>query len=214
MNPKSNPGVQPAKQGIMSRLFALENSKTAYVADMVLYGVAVAGLAVFLFATGSKHQRLEWFALTLAGLGSWTLIEYVLHRFVLHGIKPFSLWHEQHHRRPKALIIPPTIVTVSISVLLVFLPAFLVLGNLRDACAFTLGILAGFLAFGITHHAVHHWHFDNAWLKQLKHWHALHHYTMHGSYYGVTSIFWDHVFGSTEKPRKHMNQAIYSPGDR
>lgn len=202
MNLKSNPVVQPEKQGIMSHLFALENSKAAYVADLVLYGVAVVGLAIFLFTTGSMDQRLERVALTLAGLGSWTLIEYVLHRFVLHGIKPFCLLHAEHHRRPKALIITPTIVTASISVSLVFLPAFLVLGNLRDACAFTLGILAGFLAFGIIHHGVHHWRSGNVWLKQLKHWHALHHHTMQGSYYGVTSIFWDHVFGSIEKPRK------------
>jgi sterol desaturase/sphingolipid hydroxylase (fatty acid hydroxylase superfamily) len=200
MDPQSNSNVQAEKRGIMSHLFALENSKTAYVADLVLYGVAVVGFTIFLFTTGSKDQAPELVVLTLAGLASWTLIEYVLHRFVLHGIKPFCLWHAEHHQRPKALIYTPTIVTALLNALLVFLPAFLILGNLREACAFTLGIIAGFLAFGITHHAVHHWRLGNAWLKRLKHWHALHHHTKQGSYYGVTSIFWDHVFGSTGKP--------------
>lgn len=200
MGLKSNPNIQPERCGMLSKLFALENSKAAYVADLLLYGAAVVALAIFLFATGAEDQRLGRFVLALAGLGSWTLIEYVLHRFVLHGIKPFCLWHAEHHRRPKALIYTPTIVTASINAALIFLPAFLVLGNLREASAFTLGILTGFLAFGVIHHAVHHWRLGHAWLKRLKHWHALHHHTKQGSYYGVTSIFWDRVFGTVAKP--------------
>ncbi|MDX5446368.1 MAG: hypothetical protein LPJ87_09975, partial [Zoogloeaceae bacterium] len=32
--------------------------------------------------------------LLIAGLVSWTLLEYLLHRFVLHGRGPFQRWHE------------------------------------------------------------------------------------------------------------------------
>ncbi len=181
--------------------FALEHSKAAYAADLALYGATVVGLAIFLSVMGPQDQRLALIVFTLAGLGGWTLIEYVLHRFVLHHIPPFCHWHEEHHRRPTALIFTPTILSASINALLVFLPAFVVLGNLRQACALTLGILTGYLAFGITHHAIHHWHLDNTWLKQRKHWHALHHHTVQAGCYGVTTAFWDHVFGSAERPR-------------
>ncbi len=42
----------------------------------------------------------------------------------------------------------------------------------------------------------HHWRSDNAWLRRRKRWHALHHHTGHPGFYGVTSPFRDHVFGS------------------
>ena len=138
-------------------------------------------------------------AIALAGLVSWTAIEYALHRFVLHGMQPFARWHAEHHQRPRALICSPTIVSASLIVTLVFLPALL-LGGLWRACALTLGVLAGYLAYAITHHATHHWRADNAWMKDRKRWHALHHRQAdHPGHYGVTSAFWDHVFGSATR---------------
>ncbi|OIQ73314.1 fatty acid hydroxylase superfamily protein [mine drainage metagenome] len=134
--------------------------------------------------------------MTLVGLGGWTAIEYVLHRFVLHGLQPFRRWHLEHHRRPAALICTPTILSATLIVVLVFLPSLL-LGNLWNACALTFGLLTGYLGYAITHHAVHHWHVDNAWLKKRKRWHALHHHSEQAGCYGVTSSFWDLVFGST-----------------
>ena len=85
------------------------------------------------------------------------------------------------------------------SAVLVFLPA-LVLGNVWRASALSLGIVTGYLAYGVTHHATHHWRANNAWLKRRKRWHVLHHrqHEQPGCY-GVSSGFWDHVFGSAAK---------------
>jgi len=177
-------------------LFKLEHSKAAYRADFALYGMAVAALAVFLLVGGPREQRLETVAFVLAGLVSWTAIEYAMHRFVLHGLQPFRRWHEEHHRRPTALICTPTILSATLIAVLVFFPALL-LSDLWRACALTLGLLAGYLGYAITHHAVHHWRTDNAWLQRRKRWHALHHHIEQQGCYGVTSAFWDHVFGST-----------------
>ena len=177
------------------RLFTLEQSKATYRADFALYGVAVLALTTFMALGGPPGQRLTMIAFTLAGLGSWTAIEYALHRFVLHGLQPFRGWHEEHHRRPTALICTPTIFSAALIATLVFLPALL-LGNLWCASALTLGVLSGYLAYAVIHHATHHWRGDNAWLKQRKRWHALHHHQAQPGYYGVTSGFWDHVFGS------------------
>jgi sterol desaturase/sphingolipid hydroxylase (fatty acid hydroxylase superfamily) len=178
------------------RLFTLEHGKAAYHADLAFYGAAVVALAAYLLLAGPLVERLEIAAFALAGLGSWTIIEYALHRFVLHALQPFRGWHEAHHQRPTALICTPTILSATLIATLVFLPA-LVLGNLWSACALTLGVLSGYLAYSITHHATHNWRADSAWLKQRKRWHALHHHHIEQpGYYGVTSAFWDHVFGS------------------
>src|ERR1035441_8414894 len=177
-------------------LFTIEHGEAAYRADFALYGIAVAALAVFLPVAGPPGLQLQLLALALLGLASWTAIEYAIHRFVLHGLAPFKRWHEEHHQRPTALIGAPTILSASLIFGLVFLPA-LALGGPWRACALTLGVLTGYLLYAITHHAAHHWHAESAWLKRRKRWHALHHHNagqLGG--YGVTSAFWDHVFGT------------------
>jgi hypothetical protein len=177
-------------------LFTLEHSRWAYRADFALYGTAVAVFAAFLLVAGPRELRLEIWALALLGLASWSAIEYALHRFVLHGLQPFQRWHAEHHERPTALICAPTIFSATLIATLVFLPA-LVFGNLWRACALTLGVLSGYLAYAVTHHATHHWRADNAWLRRRKRWHALHHHRNVPGCYGVTSGFWDQVFRST-----------------
>ena len=144
---------------------------------------------------GSPVSWLEIVAFVLGGLGSWTAMEYALHRFVLHGLQPFSRWHAEHHQRPQALIFTSTILSATLIAILVFLP-MLLLGDLWRACALTLGLLTGYLSYTITHHAIHHWRTSNPWLNERKRWHALHHRNGRSSRYGVTSGFWDRVFGS------------------
>jgi len=69
-----------------------------------------------------------------------------------------------------------------------------VLGDWWEACALTLGLLIGYLAYAVTHHAIHHWPAHNNWLKTRKRSHALHHHLRQLGSYGVTSGFWDAVF--------------------
>ena len=176
-------------------LLTLEHSKVAYRADFYLYGAAVVLLASYLVVAQARQQMLESLFWVAAGLAGWTMVEYFLHRFVLHGLQPFRRWHEEHHQRPAALICAPTILSATLIFVLVFLPT-LELGDLGSACALTLGVLAGYLAYSTTHHAIHHWRVDNAWLKRRKRWHALHHHVARPGCYGVTTSFWDRVFGS------------------
>jgi cyclopropane-fatty-acyl-phospholipid synthase len=179
-------------------LFSLEHGKLAYGADFALYGAAVAGVAVFVLAAGPREHWLNTLAWGIGGLTSWTLVEYFLHRFVLHGVQPFRGWHAAHHDRPTALICSPTVLSAGLIVALVFLPALL-LSGLWHACALTLGVLVGYLAYAITHHATHHWRADNAWLRQRKRWHAAHHHERRPVCFGVSSGFWDHVFRSANR---------------
>jgi len=181
-------------------VFSLEHGKLAYHADFVLYGGAVVLLVAFLALMVPPGHRPQSAVLALAGLVGWSALEYALHRFVLHGLQPFRGWHTQHHERPTALICTPTILTAALFAVLVFLPA-MALGGVARACALMVGILSGYLAFAITHHATHHWRADHAWLRGRKRWHAQHHRRAAGlpGCYGVTSGIWDHVFGSAAR---------------
>lgn len=176
-------------------LFKLEHSRFVYWTDFLFYGAAVLGLTAFL------SVELHWIgwpvaaAWMLVGLLGWTIAEYGLHRFILHGLQPFRGWHEAHHQRPFALICTPTILSASLIVGLVLLPAWW-LGGWWRACAGTLGFLIGYFAYALTHHAAHHWRADSEWLQRRKRCHALHHHASGDGHFGVTSSAWDLVFGS------------------
>jgi len=185
---------------------SLEHSTAAYRADFALYGGAVLGLGGWLALNAPEGVGLEIAAGAVAGLLSWSAIEYALHRFVLHGLQPFKRWHREHHRRPAALICAPTVLSAALIGLLVWLPAMAFMGEWLGN-AFTLGVLTGYLGYAITHHALHHWKLNLGWLQRRKYWHARHHHLLQPCCFGVTSGFWDRVFrtgGHTKTAPMHI----------
>ncbi len=180
--------------------WSLEHSTWAYRADLAAYAAAVVLLAGYLALRSPDGRQAALSGFVAGGLLGWTLLEYVIHRFVFHGIEPFRRLHAQHHLDPSKNIITPTVLTAMGFFVLVFLPV-LVMSNAWYADAVTLGILTGNLAYGLTHHAVHHWRGQGSWLRRRKRWHALHHH-LDGrpSCFGVTSPFWDLVFRTGRAP--------------
>ncbi len=87
------------------RHFTLEHSKLAYQADFALYGSAILLLTGFLLVTGAREQWPEMLALALAGIASWTGIEYALHRVVLHGLREGG----DPWRQGRAFYVPPDV---------------------------------------------------------------------------------------------------------
>jgi cyclopropane-fatty-acyl-phospholipid synthase len=134
---------------------SLEHGSFAYRADFALYGSAVVLLASFLWVGVPTGQRAAALAGVGIGLTGWSVVEYGLHRFVLHGLQPFSRWHALHHQRPKALVCTPTLLSASLIALLVFLPMCL-LASLWLGSALTLGLLARYFAYAVVHHVTHH----------------------------------------------------------
>jgi sterol desaturase/sphingolipid hydroxylase (fatty acid hydroxylase superfamily) len=170
----------------------IEHGAAAYRADFVLYGSAIAATAVLLLTDAPHAMRVALCAAALLGLGMWTAIEYLLHRFILHKLPPFKGWHEEHHLCPAALLCTPTLMSAGLILALIYVPSFLALGT-RKAIALTEGLTIGYFSYAVTHHAIHHWRPSGQWLKDRKRWHALHHLHTRGRY-GVTSAFWDRFF--------------------
>ncbi len=184
-------------------MLKLEHSTAAYRADLALYGVLSLGLAALLALGSPPDSRLALAAWATAGGTLWTLVEYLLHRFVLHGLAPFSRWHADHHHRPKALIASPTLLSVGLFALLAVAPAWFLWGP-WPACALSFGLITGYGIYGLTHHATHHrvpaWAQRSAWLSRRRRWHARHHAAGRSGtpagHFGVSLDFWDHVFGT------------------
>lgn len=183
-------------------LMSIEHTATAGQADSAVYAAAALALAgALLFGAPPGHGPALLLAVLLGALG-WTALEYALHRWVLHGLRPFSDWHAQHHQRPRAHLGTPTVVSAPLFGALIFAPAWALAGP-WTASAMMLGLLLGYLAYSAMHLALHHparhpGARRAGWLGAHARWHARHHGAGPGARvcYGVTTRLWDRVFGT------------------
>jgi sterol desaturase/sphingolipid hydroxylase (fatty acid hydroxylase superfamily) len=147
-------------------------------------------LAVVIFVGLAGTYRLH---LVVAGVAAWTLLEYLVHRFVFHRYSLGRRLHQLHHDHPS----DPDAERSSLSTpLLAFPIGFLLIGSagLEDGSAIFAGLLLGYLVFIVVHYAVHRWPIEpNSWLYSWKIRHLTHHH-LENCNYGVTTIFWDIVF--------------------
>jgi cyclopropane-fatty-acyl-phospholipid synthase len=189
-------------------LLSLEHSPMAYRLDFVVYALLCLAAAATLLGASPHGSGLVLSLWVAAGLVLWSLLEYLLHRFVLHGVAPFSRWHNRHHLEPRALIATPMVLSLSLILVLAALPAWWLLGP-WPALALTQGLLASYLLYGLTHHATHHgtpaWVRNNPWMSRRRIRHAMHHAAHHihlrgesckPCHFGVSNSFWDVVFGT------------------
>jgi len=173
-------------------------SKAGYYADFVVYPVLILSLLGYqLLQIGAGALRLAMLVIVcIAGVCLWTLIEYLLHRYVLHRVPVLHDMHEAHHADPSALVGTPSWLSALLFVVAAFLPANWAFGS-TAACALTAGMMLGYLCYVGVHHVTHHWRLvPGSWLYGLKHRHARHHYAKTPGNFGVTTMFWDRVFGT------------------
>lgn len=158
----------------------------------------------------------------LAGIFVWTLAEYILHRFVFHhhpdsdkGKRINYVLHGNHHEYPRdkeRLFMPPA-PSLIIAAMFFFL-FYAVMG--KYVFPFFPGFMLGYLIYGSMHYAIHAWNPPFKWMKGLWKNHHLHHYKHTDLGFGVSSTFWDHVFGtmfdlSKEKDDKEkVNELMFS----
>jgi len=139
------------------------------------------------------------------GLFVFTLIEYVMHRYLFHIGTPtkkrekfqYTL-HGVHHEFPKdkeRLAMPPIMsIVIATTLLLVFK---LILGDL--VFAFLPGLLVGYAGYLLMHYILHSYKAREGFFNYLWANHAVHHYKDQSKAFGVTSPFWDYVFGTMPK---------------
>jgi sterol desaturase/sphingolipid hydroxylase (fatty acid hydroxylase superfamily) len=172
-------------------IFILMNQSADWVRWVRHFGDFVTiPVAVLAFASLGGLSRLY---LVAAGLAAWTLVEYVMHRFVFHRLPVSRRLHQLHHDHPS----DPDSERSSLSTPLVVAPfGLLVLGGagVEDGSSIFAGLLAGYLVFIAVHYAVHRWPIaPGSWLYPIKLRHLTHHRN-EGCNFGVTTDFWDVVF--------------------
>ncbi len=149
------------------------------------------------------------------GVLSWTLLEYLLHRFVFH-YHPKSEWgkrfhfilHGVHHDYPNdatRLVMPPGI---SIPLAIIFYGIFLIVFGVRLTPPTFAGMVFGYLCYDMLHYATHHFSMKRGIWLWLKQHHMRHHYGDEHTGYGVSSPLWDYVFGTRQHVTKTKRETV------
>jgi sterol desaturase/sphingolipid hydroxylase (fatty acid hydroxylase superfamily) len=171
----------------------------------VIYSTLLLALVALAARSGHVVRAL---AFAVLGLAFWTLMEYFAHRCVLHVAFPagkswrsrvlhrlFDASHADHHAQPwDGYHINGHLDTLFIAVWLVPL-SFL-------APPYTASVAVAALFVGYTleewaHHAMHYDNFKWRYFQYVRRRHLYHHSRLGvGTAYGITSDFWDKVFGT------------------
>ncbi len=174
----------------------MQLSKSGYYADFVVYPLVILALLAFQLMRAGAWRFWALGGFVLAGIAIWTLFEYLLHRYVLHHVPIVHDMHEAHHADPAALVGTPSWLSLLMFLVGALLPSWWGLGS-APASALTAGMMFGYLCYVGVHHVTHHWRLrPGSVLYRLKHRHARHHFAKTPGNFGVTTPFWDMVFGT------------------
>ncbi len=137
-----------------------------------------------------------------AGIFFWTFFEYIMHRFIFHWVsenrnarKIIYVMHGNHHEYPRdkeRLFMPPVPSIILASTIFCIMYLFMK----KNAFSFFPGFMLGYLLYGSIHYAIHAWSPPFKFMKPLWRNHHLHHYKSDERGFGVSTSFWDKVFGT------------------
>lgn len=163
---------------------------------------------------------VDVFLLFTFGALYWSLVEYIVHRFVFHmdemvpdtqmGIFLHFLLHGCHHKVPTdrfRLVFPPVALFV-LAVPVGILTRAATMWVVPDLAAFFVlfaGTLFGYVMYDMVHYATHHGNFSpKSTLGRIRKYHLRHHFNdQYQEGFGITTPFWDHVFGTVLRMDEH-----------
>jgi dihydroceramide fatty acyl 2-hydroxylase len=160
-------------------------------------------ISIMLALGAARLSALTTMALLAAGYAIWTLSEYWIHRGIFHfepeegfGARLHWIIHGVHHDHPNdplRLVMPPGVsVPVSALLLVVF---WAVLGS-PHFLPFSAGFFGGYLAYDMTHYALHHHTPKTRVGRRLRELHMRHHFQDDTSGFGISAPYWDKAFGT------------------
>jgi len=171
---------------------------------LIIWGMYLPVMIYFPYRAAASHglSGVVIAAIFFSGIVFWTFFEYIIHRFVFHWIsenpraqRVAYVMHGNHHEFPRdrQRLFMPAVPSLIISSA-VFLITYAVMRSY--AFAFFPGFILGYLLYASMHYAIHAWNPPFKWMKPIWRNHHLHHYKNDDKGFGVSTPFWDRVFGT------------------
>lgn len=161
----------------------------------------------------TRNEDFSWrqnVLLICFGVLSWTLLEYVLHRFIFHysahsafGRQLLYAAHLSHHETPRATNHLFSSLLLSLPIATAYLLfAWIATGSLHAATFLFAGLSAGYFCYEWLHFQAHHRRPRLRLFRYLRKYHLLHHYQTPELRFGVTSPLFDVIMGTFRPVRK------------
>lgn len=161
---------------------------------------------------------LEAWSSFVGGLLLWTLVEYLLHRFLFHKAPDATfdsklrqfLMHGYHHEFPndRRRLVAPLVLSVPLGVPVAL--GYYLLFRSEVWLMWFAGTVTGYLAYDWIHYYTHHFRPKTRLGKFLRRYHMEHHYKHSESHFGISSPLWDWVFGTHKARTKPKAKATDS----
>ncbi len=159
-------------------------------------------------------------AWTAAGAAAWTLLEYLIHdrlghRSPLHN--PFGIEHMAHHATTSYFAPAWKKALAAMIVISGTGAALAPLMGRQAAFAFATGLTGMYALYEIIHRRTHTHAPRGRYGRFLRRHHFYHHFHDPRANFGVTSPFWDLVFGTYARPgvirvpQKHAMSWLFDP---
>ena len=176
----------------------------------LFYGPLVVGM----LAWGLRSDTTGWgwvAAMFPAGVLTWQVMEYALHRYFFHweGSGPFTrrlhyIIHGYHHEYPddpQRLVMP---LGASVPLALVIIGLLWLVHAPQATLPYFAGIVTGYLAYDYMHWAVHYLPPRTQWGKTMRAHHMAHHFNTPDKNYGISHRWLDVVVGTLrERPARN-----------
>ena len=169
---------------------------------LIVYAPVIGAL---LWWSATQMSQLQIAAGLALGFVSWSLTEYLGHRFLFHTVVPLPfgmgprlqfLIHGVHHSHPNdplRLVMPPLL---SLPIVLVALAISRVIVGSVFVWPLLAGFITGYVAYDCTHYWLHHARPRTYVMRRLRALHMAHHFRDESKSFGVMSFWWDYVFGT------------------
>lgn len=183
----------------------MERISRTHVSIPITMFLVLAGISFYYGITGTSISLGIGLLVMFAGYFFFTFVEYMMHKYFFH-MEPDTPFkdklqysvHGVHHDYPKdkdRLAMPPFVSAAYAAIS--YLLFKLILGDF--AFYFLPGFLVGYASYLAVHFIVHAYNPPKNFLKVLWVNHAIHHYKDPDIAFGVSTPFWDIIFGTMPK---------------
>ena len=176
-------------------------TRTHIAFPLILFSV-ISTMLIYYGIIERGFQIPNMSLLFAGGFSLFTLVEYLMHRFLFHlpatsqkREKFVYTIHGVHHDYPKdksRLAMPPLLSLILATLFFIIFRS--IMGDY--SFGFLAGFLMGYTVYLAIHYSIHAFKVPGNFLKTLWHHHSIHHYREPNRAFGVSSPFWDMVFGT------------------
>jgi sterol desaturase/sphingolipid hydroxylase (fatty acid hydroxylase superfamily) len=176
-------------------------TRTHIAFPLILFSV-ISAILIYYGIIEKGFQIPNTILLFAGGFFLFTLVEYLMHRFLFHlsatsqkREKFVYTIHGVHHDYPKdksRLAMPPLLSLILATLFFIIFRS--IMGDY--SFGFLAGFLMGYTVYLAIHYSIHAFKVPGNFLKSLWYHHSIHHYREPDRAFGVSSPLWDMVFGT------------------